>query len=90
VIVYLLGWLILVVVSLVLSLGALAWALRTGQFEDQGRARHLALEGGPVDALEPAPRRVPVEVYALGVVGVVVVLGLLAPVVFCLLRPAGG
>ena len=71
------------------SFGAFAWAVGTGQFADQGRARFLALEGvSPAPPPPPGARR-PAEVYALAAVGAFVCLVLAAPVVLSLLRPAG-
>ena len=75
--VYYLGWIVLVGVSLALSLASFAWALRSGQFADQGRARYLALEGEPAPARDR--RGVPREAYALAAVAAVVCLGLTAP-----------
>ena len=47
------GWLSLVTISLLVSIGAFVWALRSGQFSDQERARFLALDS---DLLaRPAP-----------------------------------
>jgi cbb3-type cytochrome oxidase maturation protein len=71
-------WFVLVSLSLAVSLVAFVWALRTGQFSDQQRARYLPL----VDELPPSPvkdpSRAPVEAYALAAIYVVVMLGLLA------------
>ncbi len=41
--IYYAGWLYLVVVSLLVSLVAFIWGLRSGQFSDQERARYLPL-----------------------------------------------
>ncbi len=41
--IYCAGWLFLVVISVAVSLVALVWAVRTGQFSDQERARYLPL-----------------------------------------------
>ena len=41
--IYYVGWLYLVVVSLLVSLAAFIWGLRSGQFSDQDRARYLPL-----------------------------------------------
>lgn len=41
--IYYSGWLFLVVISLLVSLTAFIWGLRTGQFSDQERARYLPL-----------------------------------------------
>lgn len=37
------SWIGLVTMSLLVSLAAFVWALRDGQFSDQGRARYLPL-----------------------------------------------
>ena len=41
--IYYIGWLFLVGISLSVSLAAFIWALRAGQFSDQERARYLPL-----------------------------------------------
>ena len=41
--IYYVGWLFLVGISLSVSLVAFIWALRAGQFSDQERARYLPL-----------------------------------------------
>ena len=41
--IYYVGWLYLVVMSLLISLVAFIWGLRSGQFSDQDRARYLPL-----------------------------------------------
>jgi len=41
--IYYVGWLFLVGISLSVSLAAFIWALRAGQFSDQERARYLPL-----------------------------------------------
>ena len=41
--IYFLGWILLVGISVWVSLLAFVWGLRTGQFSDQGRARYLPL-----------------------------------------------
>ncbi len=51
--IYYSGWLFLVVISLIVSLGAFIWALRSGQFSDQERARYLPL--GKDLLLQPIP-----------------------------------
>ena len=47
------GWLLLVILSLTASIAAFIWALRSGQFSDQERARFLALEKDLL--VQPAP-----------------------------------
>lgn len=78
-----LGWLLLVAASLGLSFGAFFWALRSGQFADQGRARFLALEQ---EAAAPPPGGGGFERYALLAVALWVGLGLCAPLVLSLVR----
>jgi cbb3-type cytochrome oxidase maturation protein len=52
-VIYYSGWLFLVVISLIVSLAAFIWALRSGQFSDQERARYLPL--GKDLLLHPIP-----------------------------------
>lgn len=47
---YFFGWLTLVIVSLAISLLAFVWALESGQFSDQERARYLPLVDVPAAA----------------------------------------
>jgi hypothetical protein len=62
---YFLGWILLIVVGLGASFWALVWALRTGQFAEQERARFLPLEDGvPRGGLERSSK-LTVEVYFL-------------------------
>jgi len=59
------GWIGLILLGVVGSLVALFWALRTGQFADQGRARYLPLSDDfPMPQVEH-PSRLSAEVYAL-------------------------
>jgi cbb3-type cytochrome oxidase maturation protein len=65
------SWIALVAISLMISLFAFLWAVRTGQFSDQGRARYLPLN----DSLRPSgpetPAGLPAEIYALlGIAGI--------------------
>ena len=65
------SWLSLITISLGVSLIAFVWALRNGQFSDQGRARYIPLSSEPsLPALsEPAKR--PWELYALMLIGLI-------------------
>jgi len=49
--IYCIGWLFLVAISLAASIFALIWAIQAGQFSDQERARYLPL--GKELLLEP-------------------------------------
>ncbi|MHC1743667.1 MAG: cbb3-type cytochrome oxidase assembly protein [Syntrophobacteraceae bacterium] len=73
-------------VGLALTLIALFWALRNGQFKDQQRARYLPLDDDP----EPGPVRVPGmrkgEAYALMTLALLGLLASGAVLLFSLLR----
>ena len=86
---YLYGWIILVGISLWVSLVAFIWALRSGQFSDQARARYLPLrdEFPPTSAENPS--KLTGEVYALLIIGGIGLLGLLAPVLLSFYRLKG-
>ncbi len=56
-------WIVLIIVTLVASIGLFIWAFRSGQFSEQGRARYLPLREGPPDLKEAhLPAK---ELYAL-------------------------
>jgi nitrogen fixation-related uncharacterized protein len=77
---YVSGWVTLVAVSLWVSVLAFVWALRTGQFSDQGRARYLPLRGEPLPIPSRHASKWTIEVYALAVVGCIALLGFLAAI----------
>ncbi len=60
--IYCAGWLFLVGISLIASIAAFVWALRTGQFSDQDRARYLPLGkdllSEPIIVVSSAKRKV--------------------------------
>ncbi len=65
---YFAGWIALIVVGVLGSLAAFLWALRSGQFEEQGRARFLPLAGECHAGNEERPLgRIP-ELYALWII----------------------
>jgi len=86
---YFFGWITLVVISLWVSLVAFIWALRSGQFSDQGRARYLPLRNEFPPAPAKNPSKLTAEVYALLFIGGMGLLGLLAPVLLSLYRLKG-
>jgi cbb3-type cytochrome oxidase maturation protein len=67
---YYLSWIILVVISLWVSVVGFIWALKSGQFSDQSRARYLPLRDDyPVPPVKN-PAKFSSEVYFLfGVLG---------------------
>ena len=84
-----LGWIVLTGTGVLASIGVFLWALRSGQFADQGRARYLPLcESDPLSPVT-STRRLPGEmVVLLFVIGLGVV-AMLSPLVLTLLRIKG-
>jgi|WetSurMetagenome_2_1015567.scaffolds.fasta_scaffold458033_2 cbb3-type cytochrome oxidase maturation protein len=60
-----LGWLMLIALGVGVSLGVFVWALKTGQFSDQQRARYLPLQNEQLEMPQAQEQRMPAEVYAL-------------------------
>jgi cbb3-type cytochrome oxidase maturation protein len=86
---FLLSWVLLIAAGLLISLGVFFWALRTGQFSDQERARYLPLgDGFPLPAVEN-PARLSREVYALLFAGGLGLLAMIAAVVLTLVKVKG-
>jgi len=86
---FFIGWIVLIIVGLGASLGVFFWALRTGQFSDQERARYLPLtDGFPLPPVEN-PSRLSREVYVLIFVIAVGLLAMISTVVLTLLRVKG-
>lgn len=69
------AWLTLIAAGVGASIAALFWALKTGQFSDQGRARYLPLTDEIVASPAKDARRLPSEVYALSII---IIIGLLS------------
>jgi cbb3-type cytochrome oxidase maturation protein len=63
-----LGWVLLTATGIVASLGAFIWALRTGQFSDQNRARYLPLGDELSMPAGKDPAKLSIEVYVLIIV----------------------
>ncbi len=61
-------WVLLIVVSLLASLGGFLWAYRHRQFTDQERARYLPLRGETASECSRTERRVSREVVAMAAV----------------------
>ena len=69
------AWLSLIAAGIGTSIIVFLWALKNGQFADQGRARYLPLgEELPLGSVEVS-KRLPVEVYALIII---ITLGILS------------
>ena len=83
---YFLGWMILVMLSLWVSLVAFIWALRSGQFSDPVRARYLPLSGKLLLPPVQNPGKFTVEVYALLIIGGIGFVAILIPIILSLYR----
>jgi len=82
-------WIVLIAVSLWVSLIAFIWALQSGQFADQNRARYLPLMD---EAEKPAiadPAKLTVEVYVLLGLATVGLLGIFTSIFVSLYRLKG-
>ena len=84
-----LGWITLTVIGILASIIVFFWALRTGQFSDQGRARYLPFRGERTLPVAKNPGKTSIEVYALLVVLGVGLLGLGVTVVMTLFQVRG-
>jgi cbb3-type cytochrome oxidase maturation protein len=73
-------WMLLVVFSLGISVGAFYWALRNGQFSDQDRARYLPLADRLPAPPVKNPSKLSLEVYVLMFIGLMVLFGLAASI----------
>ena len=84
-----LGWIVLTGTGVLVSIGVFIWALRSGQFADQGRARYLPLcETDPLSPMATS-RRLPGAVYALLFVIGIGVIAMLSPLILILARTKG-
>lgn len=85
--IYYAGWLFLVTISVLVSLVAFIWGLRTGQFSDQERARYLPLGKDlltePIPSVSPMKSRVHTIVLCMiGAMGLVVFAAAFAVVLY--------
>jgi cbb3-type cytochrome oxidase maturation protein len=86
---FFLSWIVLIAVGLLASLGIFFWALRTGQFSDQERARYLPLSDGfPLPKVEN-PAKLSREVYALLLAIGIGVLAMIGTVLLTLMQVRG-
>ncbi len=86
---FLLSWVLLIAAGLLVSLGVFFWALRTGQFSDQERARFLPLNDGFSLPEVENPEKLSREVYALLFAAGLGLLALIAAVVLTLVKVKG-
>ncbi len=79
-------WISLVAISLSLSLVAFIWALRSGQFSDQGRARYLPLADGLGVQPLKQPAKLGLEAYTLLFIVILGSTGIIGSVILTLWR----
>lgn len=73
---YLLEWVVLIVLTLLVSFAAFFWALRNGQFDDQKRAAYLPLRDLPPDSETHRPARKIAELYVLSFGGAMILVAI--------------
>jgi cbb3-type cytochrome oxidase maturation protein len=87
---YFFGWITLVVITLAVSLFAFVWALESGQFSDQERARFLPLvDLAPVVRPSRQGNGGPGAYALMAVMGLGVAM-LIAPIALVLFQLVGG
>jgi nitrogen fixation-related uncharacterized protein len=84
-------WIGLIAAALWVSIAAFVWAIQSGQFTDQSRARYLPLRD---EVLTPPaenehPSRLPVEVYVLMIVVGIGLLSIAMTLLLILKNPQG-
>ena len=79
----------LALMLLALAVWALVWAIRSGQFRDQQRARFLPLEVEPEGETPPPTGASTYEIYALGFIAAAGLLTSGALLVFSLVSSGG-
>jgi cbb3-type cytochrome oxidase maturation protein len=79
-------WISLVTISLSISVVAFVWALRDGQFSDQGRARYLPLRDEFPRQPVKQPSKLTLEAYVLLSIVVLGSLGIVGSLVLSLWR----
>ena len=83
------GWIVLTATGIFTSIWVFVWALRTGQFSEQGRARYLPLNGETLEDRGVDPSKLSIEVYVLlGVFGIGIV-AMASTIVFSFFRWRG-
>ncbi len=83
------GWIVLTATGILTSIGVFVWALRTGQFSEQGRARYLPFDDETLEPIVADPSKLSVEVYVLlGVFGIGIV-AMASTIVFSFFRWRG-
>jgi cbb3-type cytochrome oxidase maturation protein len=75
---YVIGWIVVIVVTLAAGFGGFFWALKSGQFLDQNRPRFFPLVDLPPFSGKPRPVRRIAEIYALTLGALFVVCALVA------------
>jgi len=80
------SWIMLISISLWVSLAAFVWALFSGQFADQGRARYLPLSSEPASPPAKDPAKLPIEVYVLIILATIGLLAIASSIIVTIFR----
>ena len=84
-----LSWIVLTGTGILVSIAVFLWALRSGQFVDQGRARYLPLcETDSLSSASKSPKLSGAAYVFLLILGVGVI-AMLSPVILILFRIKG-
>ncbi len=86
---YFFWWIVLIAIALWSSFAAFFWALRSGQFSDQERARYIPLRDQRPGGTPGPPSRPGLEIYVLLLLGCLFI-GAMAVMLAVALRPAAG
>ena len=78
---YVIGWVIVIVLTLIASFGAFFWALKSGQFGDQNRPRFFPLVDLPPFVEKPRPVGRIAELYALVLGALFVISALISAII---------
>jgi cbb3-type cytochrome oxidase maturation protein len=84
--VFYLGWIALTASGILAGISVFLWALKSGQFSDQGRARYLPLSDEVPMAAVKNPSKPTAEVYALLIVIAIGLIAMLTTVILTLMR----
>ena len=86
---YYLGWISLTTAGILAGIGVFVWALRTGQFKDQGRARYLPLADRDIPSSTRDLRKDAKGLYVFALILEIGFLGMVGTVLLTWLHSGG-
>ncbi len=81
---YFFGWILMVALTVLSTLAAFIWALRSGQFSDQGRARYLPLVDEPLPKVTDHALKPGKGIYLFLFIGLLVLAAMAAALILSL------